>query len=194
LSAKILSSAEKGSREHSPGPKRLPEGLIAAKHAVREDVFIDDLPISCREGISHCRKGLAMEKEKHIAILGILHIARGAIVLLLGMMGFGLFAGIGVLSGDPTALGILGILGTLAVVFMSVIALPSILAGVGLLRRHAWGRILALVVGFLSLIDIPFGTALGVYTIWVLMDDGIKKAFAGGAAVTPVAVNQAPTA
>jgi hypothetical protein len=135
-----------------------------------------------------------MEKEKHIAILGILHIARGAIVLLVGMLGFGFFAGIGVLSGDSTALGILGLLGTLAVVAMGVIALPSILAGIGVLRRQEWGRILALVVGFLSLIDIPFGTALGVYTIWVLMDEGIKKAFAGGAVVTPVAVNQAPTA
>ncbi len=121
-----------------------------------------------------------MEKEKHITILGMLHIARGAIVLLLGMLGFGFFAGIGVLSGDETALGILGLLGTLAIVFMSVIAFPSILAGAGLLQRREWGRILALVVGILSLLDIPFGTALGVYTIWALMDDTIKKAFTGG--------------
>ena len=134
-----------------------------------------------------------MEKEKHIAILGILHIARGAIVLLVGMMGFGFFAGIGVLSGDTTAMGILGLIGTIAVVFMGVIALPSILAGIGLVQRREWGRILALVVGVLSLIDIPFGTALGVYTIWVLMDEGIKKVFSGGTAVTPVAVPQVPT-
>ncbi len=134
-----------------------------------------------------------MEKEKHIAILGILHIARGAIVLLVGVMGFGFFAGIGALSGDTTAMGILGLLGTLAVVFMGVIALPSILAGIGLVQRREWGRILALVVGVLSLIDIPFGTALGVYTIWVLMDEGINKVFSGGTAVTPVAVPQMPT-
>lgn len=134
-----------------------------------------------------------MEKEKHIAILGILHIARGAIVLLVGMMGFGFFAGIGVLSDDATAMGILGLIGTLAVVFMGVIALPSILAGIGIIQRREWGRILALVVGVLSLIDIPFGTALGVYTIWVLMDEGIKRVFSGGTAVTPVAVPQVPT-
>ena len=135
-----------------------------------------------------------MEKEKHIAILGILHIARGAIVLLVGMMGFGFFAGIGVLSGDTTAMGILGLIGTIAVVFMGVIALPSILAGIGLVQRREWGRILALVVGVLSLIDIPFGTALGVYTIWVLMDDDIMKAFDGAAKINVVTAQQAPSA
>ncbi len=132
-----------------------------------------------------------MEKEKHITILGMLHIARGAIVLLLGMLGFGFFAGIGVLSGGETALGILGLLGTLAIVFMSAIAIPSILAGAGLLQHREWGRFLALVVGILSLIDIPFGTALGVYTIWALMDDTVKKAFTGGN--KPLPVQQATT-
>lgn len=134
-----------------------------------------------------------MEKEKHITILGLLHIARGAIVLLLGMLGFGFFAGIGVLSGDETALGILGLIGTLAVIFMSVIAIPSILAGAGLLQHREWGRILALVVGILSLIDIPFGTALGIYTIWALMDNDIKKIFTGTTGVKPLTVQQAAT-
>jgi len=134
-----------------------------------------------------------MDKEKHITILGMLHIARGAIVLLLGVLGFGFFAGIGVLSGDETALGILGLIGTLAVVFMSVIAIPSILAGAGLLQRREWGRILALVVGILSLIDIPFGTALGVYTIWALMDNDIKKIFTGSPGMKPLPAQQAGT-
>ncbi len=132
-----------------------------------------------------------MDKEKHITILGMLHIARGAIVLLLGMLGFGFFAGIGILSGDETALGILGLIGTLAVVFMSVIAIPSILAGAGLLQRREWGRVLALVVGILSLIDIPFGTALGIYTLWALMNDDVRKSFAGNA--KPLSVRQATT-
>jgi hypothetical protein len=32
-----------------------------------------------------------------------------------------------------------------------------------------WARILGLVIGFLALVRIPFGTALGIYTIWVLL-------------------------
>ncbi len=132
-----------------------------------------------------------MGKEKHVTILGMLHIARGGIVLLLGMLGFGFFAGIGILSGDETALGILGLIGTLAVIFMTAIAIPSILAGAGLLQHREWGRILALVVGILSLIDIPFGTALGAYTIWALMDEDIKRFFTGG--TKPLPAQQATT-
>lgn len=160
----------------------------AAKHWMRENVSTGEPCV-----FSHSRKGPGMDKEKHITILGMLHIARGAIVLLLGVLGFGFFAGIGVLSGDETALGILGLIGTLAVVFMSVIAIPSILAGAGLLQRREWGRILALVVGILSLIDIPFGTALGVYTIWALMDNDIKKIFTGSPGMKPLPVQQAGT-
>jgi hypothetical protein len=44
----------------------------------------------------------------------------------------------------------------------------GLLVGIGLLRRERWGRILALVVSILMLIKFPFGTALGIYTLWVL--------------------------
>jgi len=44
----------------------------------------------------------------------------------------------------------------------------SFLVGYALLNRKPWGRILAIVLGILQLIKIPFGTALGIYTLWVL--------------------------
>ena len=44
----------------------------------------------------------------------------------------------------------------------------AILTGYALLTRKPWARVLAIVVGILALIKIPFGTALGIYTLWVL--------------------------
>ena len=44
----------------------------------------------------------------------------------------------------------------------------GLLVGIGLLRRDRWARPLALVVGILMLLKVPFGTALGIYTLWVL--------------------------
>jgi hypothetical protein len=38
-----------------------------------------------------------------------------------------------------------------------------------LLQREPWARIVCLIMGFLALLNIPFGTALGVYTLWVLL-------------------------
>jgi len=37
------------------------------------------------------------------------------------------------------------------------------------LQREDWARTIALVVGFVALLNVPLGTALGVYTLWVLL-------------------------
>jgi len=66
---------------------------------------------------------------------------------------------IGFLSALFTTIGIL-ILAKAAIGF---------LAGRGLLHYDAWGRVIALVLAFISLFNIPFGTAIGVYTLWVLL-------------------------
>jgi hypothetical protein len=47
-------------------------------------------------------------------------------------------------------------------------AVVSLAAGFSLLQLKPWGRALAMVVGILVLIRIPIGTALGIYTLWVL--------------------------
>ncbi len=54
-------------------------------------------------------------------------------------------------------------------VFCVVEAVASFLTGWGLLTRKSWARMLALILAFLGLLSFPFGTALGVYTIWVLL-------------------------
>ena len=53
--------------------------------------------------------------------------------------------------------------------FAVVWALLAVVAAWGLLQRESWGRTVALIAGVLALIRIPFGTALGIYTLWVLM-------------------------
>jgi len=54
--------------------------------------------------------------------------------------------------------------------FMILIkALAGFAAGWGLLERQTWARALTLVLGFVSLLNIPLGMALGIYTIWVLL-------------------------
>ena len=48
-------------------------------------------------------------------------------------------------------------------------------AGWGLLQREAWARTVALVVGFVALLNVPLGTALGIYTLWVLLPVAIRR-------------------
>jgi uncharacterized membrane protein (DUF2068 family) len=45
----------------------------------------------------------------------------------------------------------------------------GVIAGWGLYERRSWARILAIVLAFISLVHPPFGTAIGIYTLWVLL-------------------------
>lgn len=45
----------------------------------------------------------------------------------------------------------------------------ALMAGWGLLQRTEWGRILAIISAFLSILKFPFGTALGIWTLVVLL-------------------------
>lgn len=38
----------------------------------------------------------------------------------------------------------------------------------GLLNRTRWGRVVAMIAAILTLLKFPVGTALGIYTLWVL--------------------------
>jgi hypothetical protein len=49
-----------------------------------------------------------------------------------------------------------------------VLAALALLAGFSLLNRKSYGRVLTIVLAVLALFKFPLGTALGIYTLWVL--------------------------
>jgi hypothetical protein len=115
--------------------------------------------------------------EQHITILGVLHIAWGALGVLIAMIVFTAVVGGGMLSGDPEAMAITSIVGTTIATFLFIPSLPGLIGGIGVLKYRQWARITLLVVGFINLLIIPFGTILGIYTIWVLMNIEVKGMF-----------------
>ncbi|UCC52977.1 MAG: hypothetical protein JSV68_03235 [Anaerolineaceae bacterium] len=115
--------------------------------------------------------------QTHIDILGWLYLLSNAFLLVIGIIGLLLFAGIGIAFGEPEAAGILGVIGVAGLVFFTILAVPGLLTGYGLLKRHSWARILALVVGFFSLANFPIGSIIGVYTYVVLLQAGITDHF-----------------
>jgi len=56
-------------------------------------------------------------------------------------------------------------------VFFLLSATLRFIVGWSLLKTQSWGRSFALVMAFLNLIHLPFGTALGIYTLFVLLPD-----------------------
>ena len=113
----------------------------------------------------------------HATILGWLFIVGNALFFVTGVFVFLLLAGIGVATGDSQAAAILGVTGTAVGLLLTVLGIPGIVAGYGLLIRKAWGRILAIVVGVLGLINFPIGTAIGIYALFVLFQETASDYF-----------------
>jgi hypothetical protein len=62
-------------------------------------------------------------------------------------------------------------------IILFVFSVAAIIGAIGLLKGKEWGRITVIVISFFNLIHIPLGTALGVYSLWVLLNDEIVQLF-----------------
>ena len=115
--------------------------------------------------------------DKHVKAVGILYIVIFVFNLLIAAVVWGVFAGIGILTDDPDASGILSVLGSIIGIFLTVTALPSLIAGIGILKYQEWGRVIGLIVAVFHLFNFPFGTALGIYTFWALLRPETRDLF-----------------
>jgi hypothetical protein len=114
--------------------------------------------------------------QSHVHLLGILWLAMsalnavgGVILVLLGTTFFPHLRDFAGHDADQVPVGFLtALLTTLGVIVLAKAA-AGFVTGRGLMQHESWARIAALVLAFISLFNIPFGTAIGVYTMWVLM-------------------------
>jgi len=126
----------------------------------------------------HCGKQINTRGlDKHVKILSSLFFAYGAIKCIIGIVIMSVLSMAGELSGNEDAMRITSIIGDSIASILIFFSIPNIIGGIGLYKRQKWGRILALILCFLSLLSIPFGTALGIYGIWVLLNDESKEIF-----------------
>jgi hypothetical protein len=116
--------------------------------------------------------------EKHITFVAVLNIAFGFLGLFFAAFLFVAIVGAGIISGEPEAVTITSIVGTALAFFLVVTSLPEIIGGFGLLKRKAWARIIILVMACLDLLWIPLGTMIGIYELWVLLNEETVKLFA----------------
>ena len=102
----------------------------------------------------------------HIRLLGILWLAISALRLIPGLFLIAI-ASSRIFPPDIPPF-VQALLPAIGLCFLLVAGI-GIAIGWGLLARQSWARMLTIVFGAISLIDIPFGTALGIYTLWVLL-------------------------
>lgn len=114
---------------------------------------------------------------RHAHLLGVLWIAYSVLVMMVACVMFivshTVFGHFGP-TGPP---GFVRPLLSLLAVLVAAKGIAGIFAGVGLLQRQPWARVLTIVLGVIGLFSMPFGTALGIYTLWVLLSPNADVEF-----------------
>ncbi len=121
--------------------------------------------------------------RQHLDLLGYFYIALGVLGLLAAAISFIVLVGVGLLSGEGEAFAVLGLIGFIAALALSLLSIPNLALAYGLLKRKSWSRPLGLILGVLNLFNAPLGTLLGVYTFWVLLQDETEALLNGRHAV-----------
>ena len=121
--------------------------------------------------------------ERHVRILAILSSLWGALVILVGLcmlvLSGGALAFLTTPQGEPVGLaagltaGVFAIIGVFALLWGGAHVWSAVL----LRRREPLGRILGLALALVNLLVLPFGTALGIYALWVLLTNEGRRLF-----------------
>lgn len=123
--------------------------------------------------------------QRHVRIIGLLYFLCGASMVLLGLVVLLMFGGAGLVgwgaagSGDvpPIVIPIAGAVGGVFFFLLCLLAIPAIVAGVGLLKRRPWSRVLTIILSGIVLFLWPVGTMLGIYFLWVLLSKKTEPVF-----------------
>ena len=122
--------------------------------------------------------------KSHVDFVGVLFIAWGLLTVLVGVSTLALGVGAVALitsasrgGGGQVAAGIMAAAFTTLAFIAILWGTAHVIVGVPLRRCTPWSRLIALMLGSVDLLLLPYGTALGVYAIWVLLNEDGKKLF-----------------
>jgi hypothetical protein len=121
--------------------------------------------------------------NSHVDFVGVLFIVWGLLTTLVGLSTLALGVGAVALiasagrGGSQVAAGLTAAIFTTMAIIAMVWGVAHVVVGVPLRRRRGWARLIALVLGSADLLLLPYGTALGVYTLWVLLSEQGRALF-----------------
>jgi hypothetical protein len=124
-----------------------------------------------------------MTAEEHNKTLATLWFIYGAMhgLTLFGLMVLGLLFKFASTAGDLISSFWMFISVMTFILLLFVVALLPLLVALGFAKRRPWVKPLAIAVSIVSLINIPIGTALGIYTIKFLRSEAGVSLYGGRA-------------
>jgi hypothetical protein len=116
--------------------------------------------------------------RKHVTIVAALRIGFGILGLIAAVtiwfaMGFALSQ----IMGDEVATTVVSFIKVFLSIIIAFMSILGIIGGIGLLAYQEWARILVIIVSAIGCLNVPIGTLVGVYSIWVLVQDETRLMF-----------------
>jgi hypothetical protein len=123
--------------------------------------------------------------SSHVDFAGVLFIVWGLLTALIGLSTLALGVGAAAIitsasyggGGGQVAAGLTAAAFAVLAIIAIVWGIAHVATGIWLRRRQPWARLLALMLSSVDLLLLPYGTALGCYALWVLLNEEVKKAF-----------------
>lgn len=118
--------------------------------------------------------------DRHVRILAVLNIIFGLAGLFGGslvLLFLGGFRGFMDWANRTGGSAMFNVIAAGLLIFTMTLAAPCFVTGAGLLGWKPWARVLGIVVCALNLMNFPFGTALGLYGLWVLLSEATEPLF-----------------
>ena len=118
--------------------------------------------------------------KKHVTVVGALHIVFAVLGLIGALVVFlALNFAQSFVEGEEIPVKVLSAIKISVPALIGVVSLLSIIGGIGLFSYRQWARILIIVMSAINCLNLPIGTAKGVYSIWALLQDETIRLFRG---------------
>ena len=119
--------------------------------------------------------------KQHVSLVGALHVGFGILGLLGALAIYLTFDFVyGFIDEEPMVKELFTFIGSTLAIIILFISVLGIIGGIGLFSYKPWSRILVMIVSAINCLNIPVGTAKGVYSIWVLMQPETIEMFEAG--------------
>ena len=127
-----------------------------------------------------------MTAEQHNQTLGTLYFVYGAVhgLTMLGLLGLVLIFKFASVAGELVSTSIMIEGAVVFVILLLVVGVLPLIVGVGFRKRSAWVKPLGVGLAVISLVNIPIGTALGIYTMKFFRSPAGVGLYGGRASVT----------
>ena len=129
--------------------------------------------------------------ERHVRIIGLLYVCCGAFLVLIGAAVLFMFGGAALSGSAPLPSAgvtgsLVGAVGGIVFLLLTLMSVPAVVAGIGLLRHRPWARIVTILLSGVIMLTpilaglvvlVPLSTILGLYSLWVLLSKRTEPLF-----------------